>query len=177
MDPDERISRIVYSCSACLATFKRPAYSSECLARRRVCTHFPDGKATPIACKPGSFVTIRRRWTDDKVVLELPKGLWADPIPDEPGTVAFLDGPAVLAGLVDEQRTLYGDKSRPETILAPDNEREWGNWLGGYRTINQNRNFRLLPIHEVVDQKYTVYFPVRRPLPTRAGLARAQRSP
>jgi hypothetical protein len=46
--------------------------------------------------------------------------------------------------------------------LAPDNEREWSEWLGGYRTINQGRNFRLVPLNAVTDQTYTVYFPVRR---------------
>ena len=53
-----------------------------------------------------------------------------------------------------------GDPAQPETLLAPDNEREWVFWQGGYRTRGQARNFRLIPLHEVREQRYTVYFPV-----------------
>jgi len=121
-----------------------------------------NGSDQKIPSKPSGFISVRRRWTDDKVVLDLPKGVWTEPIPDEPDTVAFMDGPCVLAGLVEEQRTLRGDKDDPASLLAPDNEREWGSWLSAYRTVGQDRNFRLLPIHEVIDQKYTVYFPLRK---------------
>ena len=72
-----------------------------------------------------------------------------------------LDGPVVLAGLCDEERILSGDKNRPETPLRPDTEREWGTWLHGYRAAGQERGLRFLPLYEVVDQRYTVYFPVK----------------
>jgi hypothetical protein len=74
--------------------------------------------------------------------------------------VAFMDGPVVLAGLCDEERTLCGDTDHPETILVPDNEREWRGWKPGYRTRNQARGIRFLPLYEIVDERYTVYFPV-----------------
>ena len=56
---------------------------------------------------------------------------------------------------------LVGNVERPETMLVSDNEREWGDWLQGYRTVGQNRGIRFVPIHEVVDEQYAVYFPVR----------------
>ena len=71
-----------------------------------------------------------------------------------------MDGPVVLAGPIDEQRTLVGDAADPETILHADKEREWGTWSGNYHTHGQGRNFAFAPIHEVVDEKYTMYFPV-----------------
>ena len=80
------------------------------------------------------------------------------PIPDAPDCVAFMDGPAVLAGLCDEERTLYG---RPEEILVPDNEREAGRWQQTWRTRHQPANFRFVPLHEIADERYTIYFPVR----------------
>ena len=43
----------------------------------------------------------------------------------------------------------------------PDNEREWASWLTGYKTINQDVNVRFVPISEITDEEYTVYFPVR----------------
>jgi hypothetical protein len=92
--------------------------------------------------------------------LVLPKTLTAEPLPDDPQTVAFMDGPVVLAGLVDEERALLGDPSNLTELLAPANEREWTTWQQGYRTRGQARNFRLLPLYEVREQQYTVYFPI-----------------
>jgi hypothetical protein len=91
----------------------------------------------------------------------LPKKICACPLPDEPQTIAFMDGPLALAGLCDEQRTLYGDIEKPETILAPDNERQWKEWLPDWRTVNQPVNFRFKPIKNITDETYTAYFPVR----------------
>jgi DUF1680 family protein len=120
-----------------------------------------NGEAQAVNAAPGAFVAVSRTWHEDRLRLELPKALVAEPLPDERGTVAFLDGPVVLAGLCDEERCLHGDATRPETLLAPDREREWGNWLGGWRATGQERGLRFVPLHEVVDEAYTLYFPVR----------------
>jgi hypothetical protein len=108
------------------------------------------------------FHVMTRCWHDDHIRLTIPKRLAPYPLPDEPDTVAFLDGPVVLAGLSDGGRTLFGDKDSPETMLAPDNEREWDTWLPGYRTVNQEQTLRFRPLYDVTDERYTVYFPVRR---------------
>jgi len=122
-----------------------------------------NGKKEEAAVKPSTCAVIRRTWKDgDKVRLELPKGLWTCSLPDEPETVAFMDGPMVIAGLCDEQCCLHGDKEHPESILAADKEREGVSWQNGYRTVGQERTIRFVPLHEVVDDRYTVYFPVRR---------------
>lgn len=42
----------------------------------------------------------------------------------------------------------------------PDNEREWDAWLTGYRTRDQTHHLRFLPLSEIIDERYTVYFPV-----------------
>jgi hypothetical protein len=70
-----------------------------------------------------------------------------------------MDGPVVLAGLIDEERTLSGSLAQLDSLLTPDNEREWTTWQQSYRTRGQAHNFRLIPLHEVRDQRYTVYFP------------------
>jgi DUF1680 family protein len=120
-----------------------------------------NGEPTTVSAGPSGFHEIRRKWQEDTVRVVLPKRLSACPLPDEPDTVAFMDGPVVLAGLCDEERTLYGDKERPETILTPDNEREWWFWRNGYRTRGQERGFCFVPLYEIRDEQYTVYFPVR----------------
>jgi hypothetical protein len=91
----------------------------------------------------------------------LPKRLTSYALDDDSNTVAFMDGPVVLAGLCDEQRELIGDKDDPRSLLTPDNEREWTSWMTGYRTHHQSRNIRFLPLYQVLDERYTVYFPVR----------------
>ncbi len=120
-----------------------------------------NGVREAVPAAPSSFFRLHRTWGEDRVHIELPKQLSADPLPDRPDMVAFMEGPIVLAGLCAEERTLYGDAGDPATILRPDNEREWDNWKGGYRTYNQERGLRFLPLYEVVDERYTVYFPIR----------------
>jgi uncharacterized protein len=121
-------------------------------------------QAVEMTAGPSAFQVIRRTWQNgDRVRLELPSAVTACPLPDEPGTVAFMDGPVVLAGLCSEERTLVGDPSHPEALLVPDNEREWSNWKGGYRARGQERGLRFLPLHEVTGEAYTVYFPVVKP--------------
>ena len=120
-----------------------------------------NGQPEKIAPEAAVFHSIRRKWHDDVVRVELPTALTACPLPDEPDTVAFLDGPLVLAGLCDAERVLVGDKDHPSTILAPDNEREWTTWLRGYRAIGQERGLRFRPLYEITDEPYTVYFPIQ----------------
>jgi hypothetical protein len=120
-----------------------------------------NGEPQTISTEPSSFVAMRRTWSDDRIRIELPKALTACPLPDRPNTVAFMDGPVVLAGLCDEERTLRGDKGNPETLLIPDHEREWSIWKGWYRAAGQERGIRFLPLYEVRDERYTVYFPVK----------------
>jgi DUF1680 family protein len=120
-----------------------------------------NGEEQKVEMTAGRYVSLRRTWSHDRIRLVLPKGLTAEPLPDRPDTVAFLDGPVVLAGLSDQEVTLAGDARSPESILVADNEREWASWLGGYRTVNQARNIRFMPLHAVTDETYTLYFPVK----------------
>lgn len=106
------------------------------------------------------FTVIKREWRQDTVEVILPKGITCIPLPDEPNTVAFMDGPVVLGGLVNEERTLVGDIEHPETMIQPYHEREWYEWTNLYRTVNQMRGFYFKPLKEIGNQTYTVYFPV-----------------
>jgi len=108
-----------------------------------------------------SWYSIRRVWQDDTVSLTLPTGVTTAPLPDDPTIMAFMDGPVVLAGLCDEERTLRGNANAAETLLTPDNEREWNEWKPGYRTRRQPHNIRFLPLYDIRDERYTVYFPVQ----------------
>jgi DUF1680 family protein len=120
-----------------------------------------DGEPVDVPFAPGTFQTIERTWSAQRVSIRLPRALTAVPIPDDPTQVAFMDGPVVLAGLVDERRALRGDPADPTTVLEPASEMELGIWQQHWYTKGQPVDFPLVPLHEVTDEAYTVYFPVR----------------
>ncbi len=121
-----------------------------------------NGQPVEQPCVPGAFLRLERVWHNDAVRIELVKKLTAWPLPDEPDTVAFLDGPVVLAGLCQDERVLKGDPDHPETMLRPDSEREWVMWREGYRTCGIDHGFRLTPLYLITDERYQVYFPVKK---------------
>ena len=120
------------------------------------------GQAADERCRwEKGFVILRRVWKENEVVVTLPRKVTVWPLPDQPDTVAFLDGPVALAGLVEEERTLFYEKT-PEEILTPYDERRWAEWLPGWKTKGQRVNFVLQPLYRIGYEKYTTYFPVRR---------------
>lgn len=145
-----------------------------------------NGEKQPEKNQPSSYYEIHRVWSrNDQVKIKLPKRITAVPLPDEPNTCAFMDGPIVLAGLnpggdslertlnpvsISHRRphgypidglTLVGDARQPQTLLAPENEREWEFWKNTYQTRGQYRNIRFIPLFDVRDEIYTVYFPIK----------------
>lgn len=121
-----------------------------------------NGERLPVPYAPSSFYTLRRMWQNDQVTIVLPKKLSSVPLPDAPDMVAFMDGPVVLAGLCDHSQMLYGSKEDPETLMAPHNERRWDQqWIASYQTRQQGQSIRFLPLCDIRDERYTVYFPVQ----------------
>lgn len=111
-------------------------------------------------CERDGYLVLNRCWQADTMHLVFPKTITCWPLTDEPETAAFLDGPVVLAGLVDEERTLYGDIHHPETLLKPHCERAWSEWTADWKTTGQPVNFYLKPIAQIGREHYTVYFPI-----------------
>lgn len=120
------------------------------------------GQARDAAADASGFVTLPCDLSDADIHVVLTQGLTAYPLPDDPDRVAFLDGPVALCGLIGEERTLYGDPEHPESILAPDYERQWDHWRTAYHTVNQPVNFQFVPLHQVAHEIYTLYFPVKK---------------
>lgn len=109
------------------------------------------------------FLQITDTFKDGDVIrILLPKSLRCEALPDAPDTVAFLDGPVVLAGLCSEEHLLYGDIEHPETMLTLEEEREWNNWNNFYRTVNQPVGIKFKPLYEIGPEFYTVYFQVKK---------------
>lgn len=120
-----------------------------------------NGERVAIEADAMGFAAITRTWSKDKVSLTLPKRLHTEALPDAADMCAFVDGPVVLAGLCNEDRTLVGDKEDAPSMLVAHNERQWGHWLPEYRTRGQARGLRFKPLFDVVDEAYTVYFQIK----------------
>jgi len=119
-----------------------------------------NGRHEEVTSGPSSYQKISRTWDHDKVRIILPKQISICPLPDKPDMVAFMDGPIVLAGLCDEERAIYIGKEDPQSILIPNDVRDWSAWKPGYRARNQDRGLRFIPLYEVRDEKYSIYFPI-----------------
>lgn len=130
-----------------------------------------NGEIQAVTGDPSSYVQLQRVWHDDTIQITLPQILNTCPLPDMPSTVAFMEGPVVLAGVLGDgdpqhgtelltERTLYCGEGDPTSILIPDNDREFTRWRIGYRTSGQLHNIRFVPLYEIRDESYAVYFPI-----------------
>ncbi|MGH8168146.1 MAG: beta-L-arabinofuranosidase domain-containing protein, partial [Woeseiaceae bacterium] len=66
-----------------------------------------------------SFLDITRTWRDgDTIEVRLPKSLWIEPTPDNPGRVAILWGPLVLSGDLGPERR-RSESEEHEDVAPP----------------------------------------------------------
>ena len=75
--------------------------------------------------------------------------------------VCAVDGPIVLAGLTARDSGLKGNLDDPESILLPEQSHTYGAFVwtqNVYLTRRQTENFRMIPLYEIKDEPYTVYF-------------------
>ncbi len=89
----------------------------------------------------------------------------AERLPDDEGTAAFVDGPIVLAGLTADVDVIYGDFDNPGDFLSPVSEHTYDTyiWLqNNYRTKKQPRSIKFVPLYDVKDEAYTIYFEERK---------------
>lgn len=111
------------------------------------------------------YYSINREWKNDEVYVEFPTKVSAVALPGAKSKYAFMEGPIVLAGITDNEHTIKGDINKTETVMAREYEHEYKifPWKHShYWTVNQPVNFRFVPLYEVVDEKYTIYFPVQK---------------
>ena len=106
------------------------------------------------------FIAITRTWGDDSINVYFPAALTASTLPDMPQLTAFAEGPVVLAGLCESDRGIYAEGA-PESALVNVTEHTYSAfpWQQSvYRTVNQPENFDLVPLYDITDERYTVYF-------------------
>ena len=131
-----------------------------------------NGEKQAVPGNPSTYFRIHRVWSNDTVHITLPHHVTTSPLPDRPDTVAFMEGPVVLAGVLADkpgrtrgetliENTLYFNGEDAAWVLIPDNEREFTRWQISYRTQDQAQNIRFIPLYEIRDESYAVYFPIR----------------
>lgn len=109
--------------------------------------------------------SIKRTWNNDEITIEFPTELSLEPLPDTKNRYAFMEGPIVLAGLSDTDIPLHGDVKNPSSILSREYEQQYrvARWKQShYNTINQDHNIRFVPLYEIADERYTIYFPISK---------------
>ncbi len=112
------------------------------------------------------YCTIDRTWgKGDNIVVEFEDRLWTEPLPGgQNGEVAFMDGPIVLASTAAET-TLHGNPAKPEDMLAHERDQVYRTvrWTQShYRTKGQEQLLRFVPLYEIADEAYTIYFPIKK---------------
>lgn len=146
-----------------------------------------NGKPAAINAAPASYATLRRVWKEgDTVHVATPMHLHSAPMPDDPSIQSFMFGPLVLAGVMDAGTPLTPDQKT--TGYLRENSLSLSSWLTPvlghpltFRTVGQPHNVTFVPLYQVIDQPYGVYWSVVAPGSARdqaiqaAGKARLKR--
>jgi len=140
-----------------------------------------NGKTQNIATEPSTYAEIKRRWVKgDKVEVSLPMSLHSSPLPDDHTVQAAMYGPLVLAaqmgreGLTHER--IYGPNGprgrdmkqlpMPEVSSTDGNASSSVEAVPGqklkFRTIGQPEGMHLIPLYQLMDERYSVYWKVNR---------------
>ena len=114
-------------------------------------------KSAVVSQKDG-FIRLTGNYHQTEFLVAIPRGLTRWPLADAPNYHAFLDGPVLLAGLTNEERTLYEKTDQP--LLVAREERKWSDWGTQYQTVGQPVNFVFKPLYDIGREIYTIYFPI-----------------
>ena len=145
-------------------TFRRPSWAGEGFAIK------VNGKSIQMLSKPGAYIDIKRTWkTGDTVSLMLPKALHAEATPDNPGRVALMWGPLVLAGDLgpETERRSSWTEPMPSFISADKPPAEWlssdkpGNFSATGRLLDGGtKEVTLVPFYRLHRREYAIYWDV-----------------
>lgn len=119
-----------------------------------------NGKVEAVIIEDG-FIQIEREWKEDEVRILLKPQLVLEALPDLPHMAAVLEGPIVLAGIQNKTNSLQLTNQDINETLQKVTEHTYSNfpWLQScYRTVHQNDDFEFVPLYDITDEEYTLYF-------------------
>ena len=120
-----------------------------------------NGKELPEVEIRDGYIRIRRTWSEDELEVFFPSEVRFEPVEGAEELVCAVDGPIVLAGLTEKDAGITGDLEHPEQILTPEMTHTYETFVwtqNNYITRNQKENFRMIPLYDVTDEAYTLYF-------------------
>ncbi len=114
----------------------------------------------PKNCDQSGFLNIKKVWGNDEVQVYFPTNIIEEKLSDMPEKIAVLEGPIVLAGISNND---YGLKAPQgiHSVLRPAKEHTYSTFpwqQSTYKTINQGRETTFVPLYEITDEAYTVYW-------------------
>jgi hypothetical protein len=107
------------------------------------------------------YLNIEKDWVNDEIQIYFPVGLHFVSLPDMPEMTAVLEGPIVLAGLHNADEGLYLDEKHPENTFMLQAEHTYSTFpwkQSTYLTKNQPKNMTFVPLYDITDEEYTIYF-------------------
>lgn len=114
----------------------------------------------PGNCDKCGFLNIKKTWKDEEVVVYLNAALTEVSLSDIPEKAAVMEGPIVLAGISDNDYGLKAPTGIP-SVLRQAKEHTYTNFpwqQSTYRTISQERETTFVPLYEITNEKYTLYW-------------------
>jgi hypothetical protein len=133
-----------------------------------------NGRLLEAVADPGSYLAIRRVWKDgDTISLSLPMELRTEALAGDDSSAAAMYGPLVLAadlgaGPADGPSKIIPDGSTvPKGLAKPDQlpKAAGANWVSTestgelrFKAAAESGSLDVLPMYEVRDQKYSVYW-------------------
>lgn len=149
-----------------------------------------NGKNIAVDAKPGSYVSVKRKWKDgDRITVQLPMHISAERLPDGSNFEALKYGPVVLAAKTgtEDLEGLFADASRGghiahgkripmgempmfvtnETEIEPFIKKIAGKELAfSASDLIQDEKYRdleFIPFYQLHDARYAIYLPVETP--------------
>jgi len=120
-----------------------------------------DGQPVAAAVSKNGFLEIERPWTTAHVRISFSKRIAREPLPGDGRRFALLDGPVVLAALTEQEPELSAGDA-----LTPHYEHQYvdgRDWLSGHYWVRTRPGtLAVLPLYEVADEPYCVYFTAAR---------------
>ncbi|UJR23790.1 hypothetical protein I4U23_026767 [Adineta vaga] len=107
---------------------------------------------------PSTYIQLpRTSWkSNDQIVYNMEMKIHFESINDNSQLVSILYGPIVLGGLINQAKDLSNDVNLIRRIHRSSSES-----LLFETTALDGTIFQFLPLYEIVNQTYTVYFPIR----------------
>lgn len=109
----------------------------------------------------GGYLDIEREWLNDTISLYFAAPLTLSTLSDMPEKAAFMEGPIVLAGLCSKDSGIRMENGAPESALRYVTEHTYSTfpWQQScYRTSAENGDILFVPLYDIADEQYTVYF-------------------